>query len=107
MLQHRKPKQEGVPRNTYHIQYTGESPQCQGGIYMNLKTCPFCGSPAEIKEQSYYGRTMYRVSCTKCHCSTELVPTGINLLNNEEITIEAAQSRAVSLWQTRATYGTV
>ena len=74
---------------------------------MNLKTCPFCGSPAEIKEQSYYGRTMYRGSCAQCHCRTELVATGRNLLNNEEITTEAAQSRAVNLWQARASYGTV
>lgn len=68
---------------------------------MNLKTCPFCGGQAELKKVNVYGREGYRVTCMKCHCSTNLILTGINLLNNEKITIEAAQIRAMNLWRAR------
>ncbi|MBS7176825.1 MAG: hypothetical protein KH056_11730 [Clostridiales bacterium] len=54
-----------------------------------------------MKKVNVYGRDGYRVTCTKCHCSTNLISTGINLLNNEEITVMAAKNYAVSLWQTR------
>ncbi|WP_154825188.1 Lar family restriction alleviation protein [Massiliimalia timonensis] len=66
-----------------------------------LFSCPFCGGQAELKKVNVYGRDGYRVTCTKCHCSTNLISTGINLLNNEEITVMAAKNYAVSLWQTR------
>lgn len=72
---------------------------------MNLRKCPFCGGKAELKVSKVCGADAVRVSCTSCHCFTNLFPVGNTFpfegLPSRYISLDECMKKAADSWNRR------
>ena len=72
----------------------------KGGVKMELKPCPFCGSEVELKRyplRRFSGCYMFNIRCEKCGCRIHLGETHTLYISEKE-----AKNNAITAWNRRA-----
>jgi restriction alleviation protein, Lar family len=71
-----------------------------------LKSCPFCGSPAQLRYQDVYNVHSARVSCTRCTATSMIILEGTSLGYGGKPavtrTLEQCEKEASKYWNRRA-----
>ena len=75
-------------------------------VKAKIKKCPFCRNRAEIKEDNAYTYKGYRITCIKCHASSERIIAGAGYYSRngfKRFTKKQAIKEALKKWNRRYT----
>jgi len=82
---------------TNHDSQTIETPE--------IASCPFCGSPAQLRASGLYADSAYSVKCTRCHVTTTPIAIGEYMsyhgVKGKTFTQDEAQQEAIRIWNAR------
>lgn len=69
---------------------------------IKLRSCPFCGGPAEPLGVTYGFSPGVQVRCARCHASTQTLVEGYDPRTGNKVPLDALKEKVSDLWNRRA-----
>lgn len=72
-----------------------------------LKSCPFCGGKAEMKQGEFLGHQKVYVQCARCHCMSQAQTEGYTIAfpkvgqHSRYVSLEECKAKVEKSWNMR------